>query len=42
MAERIGAFMEEKGVKFIRPSTPEKIEETEDGKRKVTYTLNGK
>jgi thioredoxin reductase (NADPH) len=41
MAERIGEYMKEKGMKFIRPAVPENIELTEDGKKRVTWTQDG-
>lgn len=36
-AERIGDYMSQHNVKFIRPATPNKIEKLEDGKLRVTY-----
>jgi thioredoxin reductase (NADPH) len=41
MAKRIGAFMEEKGTKFIYGTIPDNIEPTPDGKRLVTWKVNG-
>lgn len=41
MSERIGAYMEKEGVKFIRPATPSKIEKNDDGKLVVTFTVDG-
>eukprot|EP01129_Flabellula_baltica_P015812 TRINITY_DN8184_c0_g1_i1.p1 TRINITY_DN8184_c0_g1~~TRINITY_DN8184_c0_g1_i1.p1 ORF type:complete len:501 (+),score=126.76 TRINITY_DN8184_c0_g1_i1:33-1505(+) len=41
MAEHIGEYMVEHGVKFIRPATVEKIEKQEDGQLLVTWNLNG-
>jgi len=37
MAQKIGKEMERRGTKFVRPAVPTKIEETEDGKKKVTW-----
>jgi len=37
IAEKIGDYMIEHGVKFIRPATPLKIEKLESGKLKVTF-----
>lgn len=37
MANLIGSYMENHGIKFIRPSTPEKIEKLEDGKLRVYF-----
>jgi thioredoxin reductase (NADPH) len=42
IAEKIGQYMSEKGMKFIRPSVPENIELVEDGKKRVTWTIDGK
>lgn len=41
MAERIGSYMAEKGMKFLRPTVPENIELLEDGRKRVTWTLEG-
>ncbi|CAD8144411.1 unnamed protein product [Paramecium octaurelia] len=41
IAEKIGIYMEEKGIRFIRGCVPDMIEATEDNKRKVTWILNG-
>jgi hypothetical protein len=37
MANRIGAFMEGEGTKFIRGCTPSKIEKQANGKFLVTW-----
>jgi thioredoxin reductase (NADPH) len=42
IAELIGKDMEKMGVKFIRPANPKKIELNEEGKRVVTYEVDGK
>lgn len=36
-ADRIGTFMEDSGVKFIKEHVPERLDRTEDGRIKVTY-----
>lgn len=41
VAERIGAYMEKHGTKFIRPATPSAIEKKEDGKLVVTFSHDG-
>jgi hypothetical protein len=33
--------MLEKGTKFLRPTVPENIELTEDGKKRVTWIIEG-
>ncbi len=33
--------MIEKGVRFLRPTVPDNIELTEDGKKRVTWTIDG-
>jgi len=38
-AEMIGSHMATHGVKFVRPSTPLRIEKQEDGKLKVTWRV---
>jgi len=37
-AVKVGQYMEQRGTKFIYGSVPERIEKTEDGKKKVTWT----
>ena len=38
-AELIGAHMTAHGVRFVRPSTPQRIEKLEDGRLKVTWRM---
>ena len=42
IAEKIGLYMEEKGIRFIKGCVPHNIEATEDNKRKVTWIIDGK
>lgn len=41
IAEKIGEYMINKGTKFIRGCVPDNIEATEDGRRRVTWNLEG-
>jgi thioredoxin reductase (NADPH) len=41
IAEQIGAYMAETGTKFIRPAVPTHIDKQEDGKLKVSWTVDG-
>lgn len=41
IAERIGAYMANHKVKFVRPAVPTKIEKLADGQLKVYYTADG-
>lgn len=38
MANKIGEYMEKVGTKFVKGVVPEKLEKTEDGRIKVTWT----
>lgn len=40
MATKIGHYMEEKGIKFIKGTTPDLIEEVAEGKKRVVWKLN--
>lgn len=37
MAQLIGKYMENCGIKFIRPATPNKVEKLENGKLRVEF-----
>lgn len=41
-SEKIGEYMEEEGVKFIKECIPKKIEKLNNGKYRVYYDKNGK
>ncbi len=40
MADKIGAYMEEEGISFIRECVPESLEKTEDGRVRVAAKYN--
>lgn len=41
VAELIGAYMAETGTKFVRPAVPTRIDKQEDGKLKVSWSVDG-
>lgn len=41
MAEKVLAYMGAHGTKIVRPSVPDKLELTPDGRRSLTYTITG-
>lgn len=39
MAERVGSYMKEIGIRFIRPTTPKDIKVLENGQKLVSWEV---